>query len=106
MIVITYETEWDYHTSKQYIYMEDNEVVASYSISSFPEDDYKVFERFYVIPSKRGNGLSHIMMKEISNLKEEIWCLVHKDNWVRKLYERYGFEYQYDEGDYFWMSKN
>lgn len=102
---------WDYHKTFKYTYLDSDNVVGSYNISE--DGDRLTLQSLYIQPKYRGRGISHIIMADIIKQfydkhykHDQIWILIHKDNWVKLFYEGYGFVYQYDENNYYWMKKD
>lgn len=100
--------KWDKYVAHNYIYLEDDVIVGMYNVNYYYDNNecYK-FDGFYVNDDYRGKGISHIMMRDIIDLGlKNLTCMVHKDNWVHELYEKYGFEWYHDDEDYenyYWM---
>jgi len=105
---ITYLTEFDDSVfGMHYLWLNGKQHVCGYTLYSHP--DYYKLVGLYVNPVYRGNGFSHMMLKECTELAKSehkyIMLQVHKNNWVIDLYGKYNFIHipQYDEENYIWM---
>ena len=95
----------DNHIAYKHIYIENDKIVGMFTISILNDNPVATFESLWVNPEYRKLGLAHKMMKEICSTNIPMSCVVLKTNWVDKLYEKYGFDFWYDDDDnnYKWM---
>lgn len=99
--------KWDNHISHKYVYYNDDEIIGMVNVNLHNDDGLDSFESLYVNEKYRGKGIGNIIMDDImKDNPQEMACLVHKDNWVNKFYNKYGFNFYYEEDEnYYWMLK-
>jgi predicted GNAT family N-acyltransferase len=97
--------QWETYTTHKHVYIKNDTIVGMFNINVFKDNPVATFTEFYINSKFRGRGLSHELMKEIVNCKLLLSCQVNKNNWADKLYEKYGFDFWYDDADsnYKWM---
>lgn len=103
--------EWDYHSCENYIWLDGANIVCSCVMEFGDSDDVKYWHlnSVYVQPKYRGLGLTHMILKTILkdyDFADEIDLTVRKGNFVRKIYEDYGFEFYSEKDSSFdWMTR-
>lgn len=98
--------EWDFHVSDRYIYFEDEKIIGSFTIIKNRSQDSIRMESLYIQPEYRGKGISHILMKDILEIKGDkiMYIVVMECDWVFDFYKKYGFEPGDKKDDIFiWM---
>ena len=95
--------EWDNHIAHKHVYLEDDIIVGTVTVNVFKDNPVKTFESLWVKPELRRFGIATIILIDIVEMP--MACMVKKDNDIAiRLYEKYGFDYWYDEDeDYMWM---
>ena len=96
MKLIEYNTEWELHHNRMFLWVKKDKVLCSYYLCDFKQSGNTTLNGFWVDPEHRRKGLGKMMMQhmiDLTNDKEEVWLLVSQDNEAAiSLYENFGFE--------------
>lgn len=111
---LRYDNEWDSHIDHNYLYIDlHNEYLGSIVLNE--KDDTIIIQSFYVNEIFRKCGYGKIIFERALNIAlcmepKEIYLLVRKDNFIKKMYKKMGFKRYKDKIDdgikYEWMIFN
>lgn len=106
--ILQFEFDWLTHSKITFTwYDSNNRPICSYSLEFYDENNVNLCD-FYVQPEFRKKGWAHVMMKhalqKIADSKKKAFLLISKTNFIRQMYESYGWIYhvEYDE-HYEWL---
>lgn len=105
---IEFDEQWDYYRTHHIQYVEGNKIIGRIIISM--EENNNSISSLYIQDEYRGKGYSTELLKDVLNycdeyIKDDIFLMVRRDNFIIKKYKKLGFKFHSDNKIYIWMIK-